>query len=145
MEDDGLSSLTHQLPTHLGVSQPLLRWGPLRLDVTALARVGVGCVVAARVWQQPGLPGGLRLGGVALVLVVALVLLVARPGDLPLEAWLLPLLVYALRPRLFVWRSRAPGHPWAVAGPAVNGEAARRYRLTAVQVCWGLPAERRHP
>jgi hypothetical protein len=136
MERTTDSSLTHDLPTHLGVSQPLLRLGPIRLDVTRLAKFGVGCVAAAWVWQLHGPPPGLRLAVVALVVLITLACGAIQPAGQPLEAWLLPLAVYVVRPRLFVWRSRALAHPWAVTGPTA-ADAGTQYRLTAIQIRWG--------
>ena len=64
------SSLSHELPTHLGVSQPLLRLGPIRLDVTTLSKLAVGCLAAAWAWQLHGPPPALRLAGVLLVSLI---------------------------------------------------------------------------
>ncbi len=128
----------HALPTHLTVSQPLLMLGPLRLDVLALCKLAVGCLLAAWVWQLHGPPAELRLLGVVLVGLVTLLLVTAHPGGLPLEAWVVPLLVFCLRPRLRVWRARTTTHPWVDSAPgAVSAEEdGGWYRLAAIQVRW---------
>jgi hypothetical protein len=145
MDRDSDSAPTHELPTHLGVSQPLLRWGLLRLDVIALAKLGLVAVAAFWVWQLHGPPVELRLAGAALIGVLALAFSLIQPADQPLETWLLPLLVYGLRPRTFVWRSRAPSHPWA----AMQGREAEVdsgwYRLASIQVRWPTYEEERVP
>jgi hypothetical protein len=139
------SAPTHELPTHLGVSQPLLRWGLLRLDVVALAKLGVVAVAAFWVWQLHGPPAELRLAGAALIGVVALAFSLIQPADQPLETWLLPVLVYGLRPRTFVWRSREPGHPWAsITGPEA-GRQSGWYRLADIQVSWAANHQERQP
>jgi len=128
---------THTLPTHLTVSQPLLMLGPLRLDVLALCKLAVGCLVAAWAWQLHGPPAELRLLSAVLVGLVTLLLVTAHPGGLPLEAWVVPLLVFCLRPRLRVWRARTTTHPWAAAPGAVSAqEDGGWYRLAAIQVRW---------
>jgi hypothetical protein len=139
------SAPTHDLPTHLGVSQPLLRWGLLRLDVMALAKLGLVAVAAYCVWQLHGPPPELRLAGTALIGLIALAFSLIQPADQPLETWLLPVLVYALRPRTFVWRSRAPGHPWAaVSWPETRMEGGW-YRLAEIHVSWVANPQEREP
>jgi hypothetical protein len=87
----------------------------------------------------------LRLAATALIGLIALAFSVIQPADQPLETWLLPVLVYALRPRIFVWRSREPGHPWAsVAGPE-TGMQSGWYRLAAIQVSWAANKQERVP
>jgi hypothetical protein len=135
----------HPLPTHVGVAQPLLRLGPLRLDVSAVCKLAVGGLVAARVWDVPGLPLPLRLAGLAVVAGVTLAFTTARPGGRPLEAWVVPIGAYLLRPRLFVWRARGAGHPWRVAEAsrsAATGEDGW-YRLAAIRVRWAAPGDGR--
>ncbi len=129
---------THALPTHLTVSQPLLMLGPLRLDVLALCKLAVGCLVASWLWQLHGPPTELRLLGVVLAGLVTLLLVTAHPGGLPLEAWVVPLLVFSLRPRLRVWRARTTSHPWVAAAPtsAPADNTGGWYRLAAIQVRW---------
>jgi hypothetical protein len=128
--------LTHELPTHVSVAQPLLRLGPLRLDVTALVKLASGCLLGAWIWQLHAAPFALRAAGVAAIVVGTLLLVAARPAGQPLEAWVLPLLLYAVRPRLFVWRSRAADHPWASAAAVSVTTDGGWYRLTAIRVGW---------
>ena len=139
------SPSTHELPTHLGVSQPLLRLGLLRLDVLALAKLGLVCVAGFWVWQLHGPPPEARLAGVAAIGIIAVLFSLIQPADRPLETWLMPALVYRLRPRTFVWRSRGPGHPWAARVRPDADVNSGWYRLTAIQVTWAITEDQRLP
>lgn len=109
--------LRYELPTHLGVEDKAI-YG---LSLRQIMLLALGITGAYACWSQwSALPGGVRLAGVLVCLLGAVLLALLRPGGRTLEDWGFVMLQYLAQPRRCVWRRRdpapalwsSPDEPW---------------------------------
>jgi len=97
----------YELPTHLQVEDTLL----FGLTVRQLLRLVVCASLAYGLWDQtPWLPAPPRIALAAGLALLGLLLALLQPGGRPLDQWILAALLFALLPRLRLWR-RVPEEP----------------------------------
>jgi hypothetical protein len=102
----------HIVPTHLNLPDQVLTLWSLSLSARQLLLLLVGAGMGGTVWQHLALLGHHAVPGQTLRLLVALVsfLLLAvlacyQHAGRYLEVWLIVLVRYSLRPKLYLWRS----------------------------------------
>jgi len=99
---------THKVPTHMSLPDKVV----FGLTARQLLLLLIGCSLGYNLWLHLGVLETLALPGQALRIVLALVpvglaaaLALISVADRPLEVWLLVLLRYWQRPRIYLWRS----------------------------------------
>lgn len=118
----------HKIPTGLTIEDRFISVGSLSLSVPELAVTLVGAAVGyGGVWKGlPGLPAPVRTVAAILPPLAALAAALARPGGRPLTHWLFVTARYQGRPRVAVWRPRAPRPAeWRTTGAGWAGLAPR--------------------
>lgn len=105
----------HTVPTHLATADTVLSLGYLSLSSRQLLLVLLGGSVTASLWTRTSMlstllpPAGAVLH-LALVIVCAAITLALTFGQAQgrsLDVWLIVILAYLMRPRLFLWRKMA--------------------------------------
>lgn len=126
-----MSTLHHEVPTHLDVEDRIL----FGLTVRQFLYVLVGCSASYGLWDQLGAwPDAARAGCVGACLLVTLAFALLRPGGQLLEAWLVAGLAYLATPRTSTWQPRQPlAADWR--------PAAARWQEFAPSLVWAEPAE----
>lgn len=105
--------LTHTIPTHLAVPETVLSLGTFTLTARQLALLFLGGSLAYSFWWHTmGLatwlaPLGMILHTTLLLMLVGLVLALTfgQIAGRSLDVWLLVLVAYLSRPRLYLWRN----------------------------------------
>ena len=99
---------THKVPTHMNLPDKIV----FGLTARQLLLLLIGCSMGYNLWLHLGALETLALMGqvlrIALALVpagVAAALAMISVADRPLEVWLLVLVHYWQRPRVYLWRS----------------------------------------
>jgi len=99
---------THKVPTHISLPDKVV----FGLTARQLLLLLIGCSLGYNLWLHLGaleglaLPGQVLRIGLAMVPVsVAAVLAMISIADRPLEVWLLVLVRYWQRPRVYLWRT----------------------------------------
>jgi PrgI family protein len=99
---------THKVPTHMSLPDKVV----FGLTARQLLLLLIGCSLGYNLWLHLGVLEALALPGQVLRIVLALVpvglaaaLALISIADRPLEVWLLVLLRYWQRPRIYLWRS----------------------------------------
>ncbi len=104
----------YQIPTHLGVEDKIISYNGIGLTVRQAFLLVLGWSLAVDVWRA--LDGLVQLGtaGVVLRLVVsaapgllACFIAFTRVGGRHLESWLLVVLHYHTKPKVYLWRCLA--------------------------------------
>lgn len=104
----------YQIPTHLGVEDKIISYNGIGLTVRQAFLLVLGWSLAVDVWRA--LDGLVQLGtaGVVLRLVVsaapgllACFIAFTRVGGRHLESWLLVVLLYHTKPKVYLWRCLA--------------------------------------
>jgi hypothetical protein len=99
---------TYKVPTHMNLPDKVV----FGLTARQLLLLLIGCSLGYNLWLHLGALEALALPGQVLRMVLALVpaicaatLALISVADRPLEVWLLVLVRYWQRPRIYVWRS----------------------------------------
>ncbi len=99
---------THKVPTHMNLPDKVV----FGLTARQLLLLLIGCSRGYNLWLHLGALDALALPGQVLRMVLALMpavcaatLALISVADRPLEVWLLVLVRYWQRPRIYVWRS----------------------------------------
>jgi hypothetical protein len=99
---------THKVPTHMSLPDKVV----FGLTARQLLLLLIGCSLGYNLWLHLGELEALALTGqvlrIALALVpaaLAAILALISVADRPLEVWLLVLVRYWQRPRVYLWRS----------------------------------------
>ncbi len=90
----------YEIPTQLGAPDA----AAFGMTMRQLLLAASGAALAYAAWVDLPLPGALRLGAAALVLLLTLALVLWRPQGRELGEWALVLARYHARPRLSVGR-----------------------------------------
>jgi hypothetical protein len=125
----------HTIPTHLATVDTVLSLGTLALSSRQLLWLLVGGSLGATLWIRTGWLGGwlpplgLLLHGLLLLalLICILALTFGQVQGRSLESWLLVIVLYLGRPRLWLWRSLRRQPAWPRLSQACV-EAGRRCR-----------------
>jgi hypothetical protein len=102
---------THLVPTHVRMPETLITLAGVNLSVRQFLLILVGIALSYRVWLILSLLAVLPVGQIvravltALPLCFALAFAFVQFAARSLDLWCLVALRYALRPRLFIWRS----------------------------------------
>ena len=98
----------HKVPTHMSIPDKVV----FGLTARQLLLLLIGCSLGYNLWLHLGVLDTLALPGQLLRIALALVpavcaatLALISVADRPLEVWLLVLVRYWQRPRIYVWRS----------------------------------------
>lgn len=101
----------YQIPTHLEVEDKIISYNGFGLTVRQAFLLVVGWSLAVDVWRSLDTLAGLGVVGVALRLVIAaapglLACFIAwtKVGGRHLESWLLVVLLYHTKPKVYLWR-----------------------------------------
>ncbi len=99
---------TYKVPTHMNLPDKVV----FGLTARQLLLLLIGCSLGYNLWLHLGVLEALALPGQLLRIALALVpavcaatLALISVADRPLELWLLVLVRYWQRPRIYVWRS----------------------------------------
>jgi PrgI family protein len=99
---------THKVPTHMSLPDKVV----FGLTARQLLLLLIGCSLGYNLWLHLGVLEALALLGKVLRIVLALIpaaiaatLAMIYVADRPLEVWLLVLVRYWQRPRIYLWRS----------------------------------------
>lgn len=99
---------TYKVPTHMNLPDKVV----LGLTARQLLLLLIGCSLGYNLWLHLGVLETLAFPGQALRIALALVpaalavaLAMISVADRPLEVWLLVLVHYWQRPRIYLWRS----------------------------------------
>lgn len=105
---------THKVPTHMSHPDKVV----FGLTARQLLLLLIGCSLGYNLWLHLGalealaLPGQVLRIGLALVPAgIAAALALISVADRPLEIWLLVLVSYWQRPRVYLWRSLRMSEP----------------------------------
>jgi hypothetical protein len=97
---------THKVPTHMSLPDKVV----FGLTARQLLLLLIGCSLGYNLWLHLGVLEALALPGQVLRIVLALVpaglaaaLAMISVADRPLEVWLLVLVRYWQRPRVYLW------------------------------------------
>jgi hypothetical protein len=115
----------HEVPTHLNVEDKVL----FGLSARQFLYMLVGSSASYTLWDQSAALASVL--HVALVLVsvsITLAFALLRPGDRPLEEWIVAALVYAASPRSCTWQPAEPdptdwrpsGAGWQELAPSLS-------------------------
>lgn len=104
---------THTIPTHLATADSVLSLGYLTLTSRQLLLLLVGGSFAASLWTRtdvlstliPPVGSALRLVLLVLSGLLVLALTFGQVAGRQLDAWVVVVGVYLLRPRLYLWKS----------------------------------------
>ncbi len=108
----------HTVPTHLALADTVLSLGYVTLSSRQLLLLLVGGSFATALWARTARlataigPVGAALHWLLLVLasVLILALTFGEIAGRPLDAWVIVVLAYFARPRLYLWRSMRACH-----------------------------------
>jgi len=99
---------TYKVPTHMNLPDKVV----FGLTARQLLLLLIGCSLGYNLWLHLGVLEALALPGQAIRIALALVpaalaatLAMISVADRPLEVWLLVLVRYWQRPRIYLWRS----------------------------------------
>jgi hypothetical protein len=100
--------ITHKVPTHMNLPDKVV----FGLTARQLLLLLIGCSLGYNLWLHLGVLEALALPGQTIRMALALVpatmaatLALISVADRPLEIWLLVLVRYWQRPRIYLWRS----------------------------------------
>ncbi len=100
--------VTHKVPTHMSLPDKVV----FGLTARQLLLLLIGCSLGYNLWLRLGALEALALPGQVLRIALALIpaaiaaaVALISVADRPLEVWLLVLLRYWQRPRIYLWRS----------------------------------------
>jgi hypothetical protein len=104
---------THTIPTHLATADSVLSLGYLSLTSRQLLLLLVGGSFAVSIWTRtdflsafiPPVGGGLHWLLLILSGLLVLALTFGQIAGRQLDAWVIVVGVYLLRPRLYLWKS----------------------------------------
>jgi hypothetical protein len=121
--------IVYEVPTHLNVDDTVV----FGLTAAQLVRFSAAGSLAYGIWDQATmLPPEVRLVMAGLVAAAGLACAVFRPGERPLDQWVVVFLIYLLQPGRLAWRreparpgSPADGPGWAELAPDVDWATAR--------------------
>jgi hypothetical protein len=118
----------YQIPTHLDVEDKIISFNGIGLTVRQAFLLVLGWSLTVDVWRSLESLHGLGFGGLALRLLisalpglVSCIIAWTKVSGRHLESWLLIVLLFYSKPKLYLWRSLA-SHPV----PARQRAAARR-------------------
>jgi hypothetical protein len=104
----------YQIPTHLEVEDKIISYNGFGLTVRQAFLLVVGWSLAVDVWRSLDALTSLGVAGVALRLVIAAVpgllacfIAWTKVGGRHLESWLLVVLLYHTKPKVYLWRALA--------------------------------------
>jgi hypothetical protein len=104
----------YQIPTHLEVEDKIISYNGIGLTVRQAFLLVLGWSLAVDVWRALDGLAHLGLAGVVLRLVVSAVpgllacfIAFTRVGGRHLESWLLVVLLYHTKPKVYLWRCLA--------------------------------------
>jgi len=122
----------YQIPTHLEVEDKIISYNGFGLTVRQAFLLVIGWSLAVDVWRSLDGLTGLGMAGVALRLVIsaapgliACFIAWTKVGGRHLESWLLVVLLYHTKPKVYLWR--------ALAMQSVPAERAGRRKGKASQ------------
>ena len=105
--------ITHKVPTHMSLPDKVV----FGLTARQLLLLLIGCSLGYNLWLHLGALEALALPGQVLRIVLTLIpagvaaaLALISVADRPLEVWLLVLIRYWQRPRVYLWRSLRVQH-----------------------------------
>ena len=107
-KEDFSMQATYKVPTHMNLPDKVV----FGLTARQLLLLLIGCSLGYNLWLHLGVLDALGFPGQALRIALALVpaalavaLAMISVADRPLEVWLLVLMRYWQRPRIYLWRS----------------------------------------
>lgn len=125
----------YQIPTHLEVEDKIISYNGFGLTVRQAFLLVVGWSLAVDVWRSLEGLASLGVTGVILRLVVSAVpgllacfIAWTKVGGRHLESWLLVVLLYHTKPRVYLWRALATQVTPAERKGAQSGKANLRQR-----------------
>ncbi len=104
----------YQIPTHLEVEDKIISYNGIGLTVRQAFLLVLGWSLAVDVWRS--LDGLTSLGGAGVVLrlvisaapgLLACFIALTKVGGRHLESWLLVVLLYHTKPKVYLWRGMA--------------------------------------